>query len=221
MSHARGEGMQQHGSRKIGHTGGHIGARTRLLRAALGIALAGFVVGLDTSVARAGDDNTADESAWNGIMQKLGLRQPPGADPDVNNYTERAPLVVPPTRDLPPPETAGAAPAPDWPKDTGKPHKTSKNKAAVIPDTAVQTPNPVVVKKPWYDPSGWFDREEYAKFVGEPVRQNLTDPPAGYRIPSPDQPYGIGPDKKAGKTQASPTDFNMGSATPSGGQSGK
>ena len=46
-------------------------------------------------------------------------------------------------------------------------------------------------KKPWYNPMGWFNREEYASFPGEPVRQTLTDPPAGYRIPSPEQPYGI------------------------------
>ena len=33
------------------------------------------------------------------------------------NYSERSPLVVPPNRDLPPPVTATAPPAPDWPKD--------------------------------------------------------------------------------------------------------
>ena len=49
---------------------------------------------------------------------------------------------------------------------------------------------------------GWFNQEEYANFPGEPVRQNLTDPPAGYRIPSPEQPYGISPEKKSGKKAA-------------------
>jgi hypothetical protein len=209
--------MQQHGSRKIGPSG----ARARILRAALALALTALVAG-HTSMARAGDDdNTANESAWNRLMLRLGLKSPPGADVDVNNYTERAPLVVPPTRDLPPPEAAVAAPTPDWPKDPPKPHKTNKNKAAIIPDTAVPTPNPVVVKKPWYDPTGWFDKEEYANFAGEPVRQNLTDPPAGYRIPSPTQPYGIGPDKKAAKTAPSATDLNLGAATPPAGQTGK
>ena len=56
----------------------------------------------------------------------------------------------------------------------------------------------------------------YANFAGEPVRGNLTDPPAGYRVPSPEHPYGIGPDKKPGKAQATANDFNMGSAIPSG-----
>jgi hypothetical protein len=73
------------------------------------------------------------------------------------------------------------------------------------------------VKKPWYNPAGWFDKEEYANFAGEPVRQNLTDPPAGYRIPSPDQPYGISPEKKSYK----PTGQDMMKTPVSGDQSGK
>lgn len=192
------EGMQQDrsGGRKIGQTAG---ARARLLRAALGIALAGLVVSLDTSTVRAADDDTTNESAWNKFMQKLGLKKPPGDDSDIN-YTERSPLVVPPSRDLPPPAAAAAMPASDWPKDPKKQVNRAKAKGAIIADTAVQTPNPPVVKKPWYDPRGWFDKEEYANFKGEPVRANLTDPPAGYRIPSPTQPYGIGPDKKSTTT---------------------
>jgi hypothetical protein len=39
-------------------------------------------------------------------------------------------------------------------------------------------------------------KEEYTTFTGEPTRSNLTDPPPGYLTPSPDQPYGIAPEKK-------------------------
>ena len=35
-------------------------------------------------------------------------------------------------------------------------------------------------------------KEETAKFTGEPPRASLTDPPPGYQTPSPDQPYGLG-----------------------------
>ena len=35
-------------------------------------------------------------------------------------------------------------------------------------------------------------KEEYAKFTGEPPRSSLTEPPPGYRTPSPAQPYGVG-----------------------------
>lgn len=39
---------------------------------------------------------------------------------------------------------------------------------------------------------GKDDSAETAKFTGEPPRASLTDPPAGYQTPSPDQPYGTG-----------------------------
>ncbi|MFA6264777.1 MAG: hypothetical protein WC670_03550 [Pseudolabrys sp.] len=32
--------------------------------------------------------------------------------------------------------------------------------------------------------------DEIARFTGEPARTELTEPPAGYQTPSPDQPYG-------------------------------
>lgn len=36
--------------------------------------------------------------------------------------------------------------------------------------------------------------EETARFTGEPARTSLIEPPAGYRTPSPDQPYGLSPE---------------------------
>ena len=38
----------------------------------------------------------------------------------------------------------------------------------------------------------WGNNEQYAPFTGEPPRANLIEPPAGYRTPSPAQPYGVG-----------------------------
>jgi hypothetical protein len=202
-------------------------ARTRS-RAALGVAffglVLGLVVGLSTSAARAGDDDGSTESSWSKLMQSLGLKKSVTADTDVK-YTERPPLVVPPTRDLPPP-AAGPAPAPDWPKEpTVKHRKQAKGKVVVQSaaptaadgtaangNAAARVANPETPKKTWYNPSSWFNKEEYATFTGEPARQNLTDPPAGYRTPSPDQPYGISPDKKAKpKTAADGTKMQTGS----------
>jgi hypothetical protein len=177
--------------------------RARAARAALAVVLATSLVAFDASLLRAGQDNdiTIDENAWNKMMTRLGLRKSPGSEGDID-YTERSPLVVPRTRDLPPPGTLSAAPAADWPVDARKSHKRKVNKPGVVPDTAVQTPNPQWQKKPWYNPMGWFSKEEYASFPGEPVRQNLTDPPAGYRIPSAEQPYGISPETKDKKKVA-------------------
>jgi hypothetical protein len=41
----------------------------------------------------------------------------------------------------------------------------------------------------------WAPKEEYAPFTGEPQRSSLTEPPPGYRTPSPNQPYGVGREK--------------------------
>ena len=186
--------------------------RAKALRAIAGASLLVLLVGFSTSAARAADDD-GTQSPFSKFMRSLGLKRAPDADASIN-YNERAPLVVPPTRDLPPPVTSVAVPAPDWPKDSARRHRNDKSKPGIVPGTAVQTPNPPYQKKPWYNPAGWFDKEEYANFAGEPVRQHLTDPPAGYLIPSPNEPYGIPSDKDKGKTHASAKDLGMGSLTP-------
>jgi hypothetical protein len=191
------------------------GGRGRLPRVVVACSFA-LLVTLSAPAARAGDGDDSGPSNWTKFMQFMGLKQSSG--PGIN-YTERAPLVVPPSRDLPPPAESAGLPAADWPKDPNKPHpKSEKLHAEIVPGTAVQTPNPHVEKKPWYNPSGWFDKEEYASFKGEPMRQSLTDPPAGYRVPSPDQPYGIMPEKDKGKNKVSAQDMGYGSVTPQPGK---
>ena len=68
-----------------------------------------------TAAARAGDDDNSS-SVIDKIMEAIGLRDPNGNYEGIN-YNERSPLVVPPTRDLPPPAASTAPPAPNWPKD--------------------------------------------------------------------------------------------------------
>lgn len=57
-----------------------------------------------------------DKKVMRGLLEGLGLKRDGEA---TINYQERAPLVIPPGRDLPPPERADAAIAnnPAWPKD--------------------------------------------------------------------------------------------------------
>ncbi len=60
-------------------------------------------------------EDTVDTKFMLNFLTNLGLRQ--GNEPGID-YHERSPLVVPPTRDLPKPETNSAAVAnPAWPKD--------------------------------------------------------------------------------------------------------
>ena len=95
-------------------------------------------------------------------------------DSDIN-YTERSPLVVPPSRDLPPPVAdAGGAGTPNWPKRSeAKTLKHAKSRPRSFQRPPCRTPNPPFEKKPWYNPMGWFDKEEYATFAGEPVRAGI------------------------------------------------
>jgi hypothetical protein len=187
------------------------------MRATTGAALLTLVATLNATVACAQTAGSDNEGVLHKLMRSVGVSSAPASGDSDIDYTERAPLVVPPSRDLPPPVADPATPAANWPAGAPKAVKHAKSKTDVIPDTAVQTPNPQIQKKPWYNPAGWFDKEEYANFSGEPVRQNLTEPPAGYRVPSAGQPYGISPDKKAPKS-ASAQDFGMAPAIPPSSQ---
>jgi len=76
----------------------------------------GAAVALGSVPVRAADDEpTFDEKIVRGIMDGLGLKR----DGEANiNYRERAPLVIPSSRDLAPPEQSDAAANnPAWPKD--------------------------------------------------------------------------------------------------------
>jgi len=83
--------------------------------AALSLAL-GAALLATTLPARAADDGVSLENkVFRGILEGLGLRK----DGEAINYQERAPLVIPPSRALPPPERSDAVVAnnPAWPKD--------------------------------------------------------------------------------------------------------
>ena len=87
-----------------------------LLRAAWGLAL-GVAFLAASGPARAADDDTvpADKQFMRNIMEGLGLKRDGEAG---INYQERPPLVIPGSKDLPPPERADAASKnPAWPKD--------------------------------------------------------------------------------------------------------
>lgn len=95
--------------------------RSSLLRqTAWGVACGLMLLAAAQGTARAQDDDDQN-SIWNldtrfyqGLMSSLGFKN--GSEKNID-YHERSPLVLPPSRDLPPPESARAAPAPNWPVD--------------------------------------------------------------------------------------------------------
>jgi len=82
---------------------------------AAGVLVFGAAAVLGPAPVRAADNEPSwDEKMMRGIMDGLGLKR----DGEANiNYQERAPLVIPPSRDLLPPEQSNAANNPAWPKD--------------------------------------------------------------------------------------------------------
>jgi hypothetical protein len=94
-------------------------ARRIAFAGALGLAV---VAALIPARAQAQDDDEDDKkSGWNldkkllnDLMRNLGLRN--GAENQIE-YRERSPLVIPPSKNLPPPEQAGAGKNAAWPVD--------------------------------------------------------------------------------------------------------
>ncbi len=86
---------------------------------------------LPQGAARAQDDDDRN-SIWNldkrvidGFARGLGLKSP--NDRDIE-YRERSPLVLPPSRDLPPPQAEGANRTAEWPVDPDQ----ARRKAAAV-----------------------------------------------------------------------------------------
>ena len=159
------------------------------------------LIGCAGTFARAADDDDdvlLDTKIFRGIMKGLGLRK----DGEGIDYRERSPLVLPPGKDLPPPEAnAAAKKAADWPDDADL-KRARKRKAGEAPgrsaeQAAAPSTNAELGSKGFSAMLGglWAPKEEYVPFTGEPPRASLTEPPRGYRTPSPAQPYGVGKDK--------------------------
>ncbi len=96
-------------------------------RAVLGGLIGITLVFASGAAALAGDDedeDTFEQKIIKNIMKGMG------ADVDKNriDFRERSPLVIPPTRDLPPPQEATQISNPAWPKDPDqqKPVKQAK-----------------------------------------------------------------------------------------------
>lgn len=219
-----GEGMPQ--DRIEGRKAGWTAPWSRTAR---GVALAALCVCVGAPMARAGDDMMdTHTSFYDEMLQVIGL----GGTPNIQ-YSERSPLVVPPTRDLPPPVADAPPPVLGWPKDpdmTRQAKAKAKEKPKPHLDYIVESSRPLRPselavpgaapastgsRSPNADPDAqqvnpalnqpgkksFFNflnpnKTEYATFTGEPARASLTDPPPGYLTPSPDQPYGVGPERK-------------------------
>lgn len=180
------------------------------------------------TAARAQDanDDMPDTKFFRGLLKGLGLRK----DGDTIDYRERSPLVLPPGRDLQPPEPEGQAKKtaawpndpdirrakqrkeqdkkfvredeegarPELPSQYGRPNSPTRKDGGLPSKSAEESEAPSTSKelgtKSIFS-NWWAPKEQYETFSGEPRRGSLTEPPSGYRTPSPHQPYGVGKEK--------------------------
>jgi hypothetical protein len=197
------------------------------MRAVGGILAIALIIGGGAGNARADDDDEAfDTKLLKRFLRGFGLRD--GTEPQIH-YRERSPLVVPPSRDLPPPEAVTVPNNPAWPVDYDeqkrkareierrnankplpteresarvlRPDELERGKIATMPESKPMLheresgrplPPSALGSKGLIDLFRGSDSEEKGTFISEPPRTMLVQPPAGYRTPSPDQPYGIG-----------------------------
>ena len=197
-----------------------------------------LIIAGSAGTALAADDDGEgfyDQRLLRSFLRGLGLSN--GREGTIE-YKERPPLVVPPSRDLPPPETTGSwcgairlgrpirttpsagrlrRPGPNasrWrPRNLGRrghaersqggQNQHAAGETGIKPGQTVETSTQLRPDELGYRGGLWSDfvglgstfakekPAEGAKFLREPGRANLTDPPNGYRTPSPDQPYGL------------------------------
>jgi hypothetical protein len=192
--------------------------KRRLMMAA---AACGLLALSTASVMAQDDDEPTFEQQ---IFQKLLGRNKPAID-----YRERSPLVIPPSAELPAPDSATASAAPNgaaWPQDAdlkqkksgrsvrgadesdraasalltpdeirrGKIARSERKRSVTLSDnesSRVLRPDEIGGKQ--YSLFQLFGKsmttEKPEAFTTDPVRETLTEPPPGYRTPSPAQPY--------------------------------
>jgi hypothetical protein len=117
-------------------------AHKPLMRIARGVALAALVICASAAAARAGDDDAnstqdSHKSIYDKMLDVIGL-----SGQGAIQYGERSPLVVPPTRDLPPPGANAPPAVPDWPKDpdvTRAKQAKVKEKPGPHPDWVIES----------------------------------------------------------------------------------
>lgn len=159
----------------------------------------------------------AQAQSFKELMQDIGIQE---RDPVKADYNERAPLVIPPSlTTLPPPEDEQSVGATNWPADPDVMKELADERARATPDKDLSerlsleelrahrrsgTDNgyktlgeikdskmtPAQLKATSRTKTASAETTQTP--IAEPERKRLSDPPPGYRVASPDQPYEAG-----------------------------
>ena len=192
-------------------------ASSAFLLVALASIVSILAANLATNPAYAQASGSAEGTLWGSMLKGLGI----GGENNIE-YRERPPLVVPQTRDLPPPQPAGTARNdPNWPADP-KSAGTAKKGAQVrdlnrMPVEVGAAPT-VAPSQPAKSDS-LFGNLFSSKDTGvppTPTRRALTDPPLDFQTPSPSQPYGDAPKAAPAKPASGESALASAPGTPPG-----
>lgn len=194
-----------------------IGAAAILLLCGLA---AGCASSTDGFVQEGSDTGAPDTNLIKGVMTTLGAVDPHEKQPD---FQPRAPLVVPPTRDLPPPvDPAKATPAnfPRNPEDVAEEQRRAAIRAnpddkqgrIMTPDELARYAIPGTGRIDRYDPNpgrkltpeemkgqGQVNAEAIKRAANPAGRRTLIDPPDVYTRPSPNAPVAAPEEKSSWK----------------------
>jgi hypothetical protein len=180
---------------------------------ALGGALALLAMAsIAPGVARA---QSNESGIFGSMLKTLGI----GGENNIE-YHERPPLVVPPTRELPPPQPADAKTAAQPKKGTTvrdldklavpqRPVEPSLAGAGAPAPSGGSPETTAAIPQAQPAPSGGFFSKLFSSSGSDkpatpvapvPARKSLTEPPLGYESPAPSQPYGVAPPAAPAKT---------------------
>jgi hypothetical protein len=146
------------------------------LRAVLFAGVAAALLAGYTAPAAAEDDDDDELTFEQKIIRNL--LNPGGSGAGIE-YRERSPLVIPPARDLPPPEADASRPAANWPADADQKRKTAKKKKG--PANARET-------LLWNDPGRPLTPEELRTGRTGSTANSVTGPGQGVPDKDPGNP---------------------------------
>lgn len=158
-------------------------------RAAFGCLLGAALLATGTP-AHAGDNDDSvpiDTKIIRGILEGIGLRRDGS---EAINYEERAPLVIPPTHTLPPPENSAAALAnnPAWPVDPDV--KRRKEEAALERKSTLNADQTLLRDQSVLRPDELTPGPKPRKSVRQSAGGSYESSPYGYGNPLPPDKLG-------------------------------
>lgn len=193
-------------------------ARTAGALVILANVLAGCASSTDGFTPEGQEDDPIDTNLMKGVMQGLGAIDP---NEKAIDYKPRAPLVVPPNRNLPPPRDAASADPrfPRNPEEVADEQRRAAAKGDKGRDGHIMTPEelakyamPGAGRIERYDPDPGrrlspdqlrgqgMSNDEAVKRAANPTgRKTLIEPPDQYRKPSPNAPVAAPEEKSSWK----------------------